>query len=67
MAKTDPQPANVIPIEERRSAAVWFFSKNVAMAHNGYYTEATFKVWKLRRQPEPATACENSHLATVVF
>ena len=42
-----------IPVErfsatdERREGSVWFFSRNMSMAHNGYYTKAVFKVWRL--------------------
>lgn len=32
---------------ERKEGAVWFFSEDWAEAHNGYYTQATFRVWKL--------------------
>ena len=35
---------------ELREGPVWFFSRNHAMAHNGWYTSATFKVWKLNRE-----------------
>ena len=40
--------ARFLPTDERRAGAVWFFSENWARAHNGYHTEATFRVWKLR-------------------
>jgi hypothetical protein len=34
--------------DERREGAVWFFSQNRTGAHNGYHTNATFRVWALR-------------------
>lgn len=37
--------------DKRRVGACWFFSENSAQAHNGYYTEAVFRVWILE---EPA-------------
>jgi len=33
--------------EERRAGSVWFFSEDNVGAHNGYHTQAIFKVWKL--------------------
>jgi hypothetical protein len=33
--------------EERRAGSVWFFSRDRSMAHNGYYTEAFFRVWRV--------------------
>ncbi len=33
--------------EERRAAPVWFFSQGFVRAHNGYHTEAMFRVWRL--------------------
>lgn len=35
------------PTDERRDGPVWFFSQNYAAAHNGYYTNASFRVWTL--------------------
>jgi hypothetical protein len=32
---------------ERRAGSVWFFSRDYAEAHNGYYTEAFFRVWRV--------------------
>jgi hypothetical protein len=39
--------AKFTPTDERREGRVWFFSQNQASAHNGYHTEAAFRVWTL--------------------
>lgn len=33
--------------DEKRMGPVWFFSQNQVEAHNGYHTQASFKVWKI--------------------
>jgi hypothetical protein len=38
---------SLVLTEERRAGSVWFFSRDRAMAHNGYYTEAFFRVWRV--------------------
>jgi hypothetical protein len=40
------------PTNEFRIGPVWFFSQNFAMAHNGYHTNATFRVWILNEVSE---------------
>ena len=35
------------PTDERRQGHVWFFSQHHVGAHNGYHTEAAFRVWRL--------------------
>jgi hypothetical protein len=54
------------PTDERREGAVWFFSENWARAHNGFDTNATFRVWVLTpwacshcHQPDPLGVCHN--------
>lgn len=32
---------------EKREAPVWFFSCHNVRAHNGFYTSASFRVWRL--------------------
>jgi len=36
-----------IATNETRKGPVWFFSQNCVMAHNGFHTEAMFRVWRL--------------------
>lgn len=36
-----------VPTTDKRMGSVWFFSQNRVEAHNGYYTKASFRVWKL--------------------
>lgn len=36
-----------VPTDETRMGRCWLFSDNSAEAHNGYYTQARFRVWKL--------------------
>ena len=38
---------SLVLTEERRAGSVWFFSRDHSMAHNGYDTEAFFRVWRL--------------------
>lgn len=40
-----------VATDETKQGSVWFFSRDHWMAHNGYYTEATFKVWRLTDDP----------------
>jgi len=35
---------------EKRDADVWFFSRNVVQAHNGFHTSAQFRVWRLNER-----------------
>jgi hypothetical protein len=38
---------SLVLTEERRAGSVWFFSWDRSMAHNGYDTEAFFRVWRV--------------------
>jgi hypothetical protein len=36
--------------EEKRAGSMWFFSEEMASAHNGYHTTAMFRVWILTEE-----------------
>jgi hypothetical protein len=37
---------SLVATDERRAGSVWFFSRDQSGAHNGYYCEASFRVWR---------------------